>query len=433
MQVLVDDNNRVKKGDLLVQLDKEPYQVQVAIKQAAVGRGRGEPGGRRGQGPRPRWPRPGANRLEAPARHRGGRRPRSPTPGPAWPPCKSKEATLDRAQADFDAGRGTVRRAARHQQGGLRPAPRRPCGSAEAAVAQALEEVYADAGLPRPARPAGEGQDLTDVPADLNQTFSTVRQALAAAASRPWPSSACPRRPSTLTPNEALDEFSAATRRGTSTRSCERLVPKAPAVQQAEAKLLQARHDLDQAELNLRYCDIVSEIDGVVTGRNVNPGNNVQAGQSLMAVRSLTEIWIDANFKETQLADLRIGQRVRCEVDMYGSRQGVRGPDHRLHHGDRPDALPAAAAERHRQLRQDRPAAAGPDRADRLRPGQGPAVRRPVGHALRVLQGTAHGAARRGGPATASPALPQGPTAPVPGEPRNRLPRLPTAAAALEG
>ena len=89
---------------------------------------------------------------------------------------------------------------------------------------------------------------------------------------------------------------------------------------QAKAGLEQARHDLEQAELNLRYCDVVSEIDGVVVSRNVNPGNNVQAGQALMAVRSLTEIWIDANFKETQLADLRIGQRVRCEVDMYGSR-----------------------------------------------------------------------------------------------------------------
>ena len=63
----------------------------------------------------------------------------------------------------------------------------------------------------------------------------------------------------------------------------------------------------------------------MVTSRNVNPGNNVQVGQSLMAVRSLTEIWIDANFKETQLADLRIGQRVRCEVDMYGSRREFEG------------------------------------------------------------------------------------------------------------
>ncbi len=43
-----------------------------------------------------------------------------------------------------------------------------------------------------------------------------------------------------------------------------------------------------------------------------------------MAVRSLTEIWIDANFKETQLADLRIGHRVRCEVDMYGGRREFR-------------------------------------------------------------------------------------------------------------
>jgi membrane fusion protein (multidrug efflux system) len=46
----------------------------------------------------------------------------------------------------------------------------------------------------------------------------------------------------------------------------------------------------------------------------VNPGNNVHVGQSLMAVRSLTDIWVDANFKETQLRDLRIGQRVDLET-----------------------------------------------------------------------------------------------------------------------
>ena len=63
----------------------------------------------------------------------------------------------------------------------------------------------------------------------------------------------------------------------------------------------------------------------MVTSRSVNPGNNVSAGQSLMTVRSLTEIWVDANFKETQLADLRIGQRVRCEVDMYGGRREFEG------------------------------------------------------------------------------------------------------------
>ena len=123
-----------------------------------------------------------------------------------------------------------------------------------------------------------------------------------------------------VTPKQVLADFRKQDADGNLDRLLKKLIPNAPAVKQAEAKLLEARRDLDQAELNLRYCDIVSEIDGVVTRRNVNPGNNVQVGQSLMAIRSLTEIWIDANFKETQLADLRIGQRVRCEVDMYGSR-----------------------------------------------------------------------------------------------------------------
>jgi membrane fusion protein (multidrug efflux system) len=103
------------------------------------------------------------------------------------------------------------------------------------------------------------------------------------------------------------------------------LTADAPAVRQAQAKLESANRDLIQAELNLRYCDIVAEIDGVVTRRNVNPGNNVQVGQNLMAIRSLREIWVDANFKETQLRDLRIGQPVDLYVDMYGGRQVFNG------------------------------------------------------------------------------------------------------------
>ena len=105
----------------------------------------------------------------------------------------------------------------------------------------------------------------------------------------------------------------------------ERLAADAPDVKQAEAKLEVAKRDLAQAELDLRYCDVVAEIDGVITRRNVNPGNNVQVGQSLMAIRSLTDIWIDANFKETQLGDLRIGQPVDLYVDMYGDRHVFKG------------------------------------------------------------------------------------------------------------
>ena len=162
------------------------------------------------------------------------------------------------------------------------------------------------------------------MPPDLNQTFSAVRMALADCM-QTMTQLGLPLPSTDLTPNKALEEFRRLDKKGNIDQILQDLVPKVPVVLQAKAALEQARHDLEQAELNLRYCDIVSEIDGVVTGRNVNPGNTVQAGQSLMAVRSLTEIWIDANFKETQLADLRIGQRVRCEVDMYGSRQEFEG------------------------------------------------------------------------------------------------------------
>ena len=96
-------------------------------------------------------------------------------------------------------------------------------------------------------------------------------------------------------------------------------------MKQATAKLEAARRDLAEAELDLRYTDIVAEIDGVVTRRNVNPGNFVQIGQNLMAVRSLKEIWVDANFKETQLRDLRIGQPVDLYVDMYGGKHVFKG------------------------------------------------------------------------------------------------------------
>ena len=113
-----------------------------------------------------------------------------------------------------------------------------------------------------------------------------------------------------------------------------------------------------------------------------------------MAVRSLTEIWIDANFKETQLADLRIGQRVRCEVDMYGSRREFEGriTGFTMGTGQTLSLLPAQnATGNFVKIVQRLPVRV---ELDRLRSRKGTPVRRTVGDALRVLQGAAHGAAR---------------------------------------
>jgi membrane fusion protein (multidrug efflux system) len=165
--------------------------------------------------------------------------------------------------------------------------------------------------------------DLAQVPPDLDQTFSAVRQAQAsliqAAAQLGVIASF------NQTPRQMIADFYKRDPEGNIDRIYAQLLKDAPAVKQAESKLTQAQRNLEQAELNLRYCDVVAEIDGVVTRRQVNPGNNVIVGQSLMAVRSLTEVWVDANFKETQLAALRIGQAVDLDVDMYGSRHRFQG------------------------------------------------------------------------------------------------------------
>ena len=134
-----------------------------------------------------------------------------------------------------------------------------------------------------------------------------------------------------------------------------------PAVKEAEAKLEAANRDLAQAELDLRYCDIVAAIDGVVTSRNVNPGDDVQVGQSLMAVRSLRDIWVDANFKETQLRYLRIGQPADLYVDMYGDRHVFKGRVSGFTMGTGETLALLPAAERHGQFRQGGAAAAGSD------------------------------------------------------------------------
>jgi membrane fusion protein (multidrug efflux system) len=128
-----------------------------------------------------------------------------------------------------------------------------------------------------------------------------------------------------MTPKQLVEEFYRRDPGGDINRIYAEIIKTAPGLKQAEAKLMQAQRDLDDAKLNLRYCTIVAEIDGVVTRRNVNPGNNVQVGQSLMAIRSLRDTWIDANFKETQLRNLRIGQRVAIEADMYGGKQMFEG------------------------------------------------------------------------------------------------------------
>jgi membrane fusion protein (multidrug efflux system) len=84
------------------------------------------------------------------------------------------------------------------------------------------------------------------------------------------------------------------------------------------AKVESARAALVAAELNVSYTDIVAPVDGVATHKQVEPGQIVQQGQGLLVVVPLKDVWVTANFKETQLRKMKAGQKAEVHVDTYG-------------------------------------------------------------------------------------------------------------------
>jgi len=88
----------------------------------------------------------------------------------------------------------------------------------------------------------------------------------------------------------------------------------------AEAHAQQMRAQLAQAELNLEHATVKAPLKGLVSRKTVEPGQIVQPGQPLMAIIPLDEVWVTANFKETQLEHMRPGQRVTVKVDAAGGK-----------------------------------------------------------------------------------------------------------------
>ncbi|MBV8764588.1 MAG: HlyD family secretion protein [Hyphomicrobiales bacterium] len=315
VRVLVDDNYRVRRGDLLVELDKEPFQTAVAIKKAAVDTATADLQVAKSK--------VRSIEAEAMSRRRALQHAMEDVNNQIAL-LRARVAGVDKSQAELALAQVDFDRASKLVTSDNIPKSeydRRQAAllAARADVTAALADVHqirASLGLPQ----QPDGGDLGQVPPNLDQTFSSVLQAQAGliqSAAQLGVIHSFEEGPSHMV--EAFEK------EGDVNSTFARLAADAPDVKQAEAKLEVAQRDLEQAELDLRYCDVIAEIDGVITRRNVNPGDGVQVGQGLMAIRSLDEIWVDANFKETQLGHLRIGQPVDLYVDMYGDRHVFKG------------------------------------------------------------------------------------------------------------
>jgi membrane fusion protein, multidrug efflux system len=113
-------------------------------------------------------------------------------------------------------------------------------------------------------------------------------------------------------------------------RLSQQVSPKQLAVSEARnkaalAQLKQGQANLDQAKLNLGYTVIRAPLDGVISRKNAEPGMQVSLGQQVTALVPLDDVWVTANFKETQLKKMRVGQHVEIEVDTYGSSRKYNG------------------------------------------------------------------------------------------------------------
>jgi membrane fusion protein (multidrug efflux system) len=281
-EVLVDDNQAVKAGQVLVKIDPADYQAAVDQAKAALALAEGE------------------------ARSAGVDVPR--TSETVNSGTSSAQAQLLGAQADL------ARAAATYEQ----------AQTADLAVAEANVEksranselAKADLERYKPLMEKGEisKQQYDAAKANADATASALvadEQRLAQAGrnvdiSRAQLEAAKAR----VAQASAGVDSAEADKKRVAMRSAD-AEAKAAAVARAQAQL-------DAAQLNLSYTNIVAPVDGVATHKSVEPGQIVQSGQGLLVVVPLNNVWVTANFKETQLRNMKPGQKAYVKVDTYG-------------------------------------------------------------------------------------------------------------------
>jgi membrane fusion protein (multidrug efflux system) len=281
-RVLVNDNEAVKAGQILVQIDDADYRAAVDQAKAALAL------------------------AESEARSAGVDVPR--TSENVASGTSSAEAQLAGAQADL------MRAQASHDQ----------AQTADLAVAQAnIEKSKANAELARadlerytPLMQKGEiskqQYDAAKANADATSSALVADQQRLAQAQRNIEIT----RAQLDAAKARVDEAKAGV--ASAHADQKRVAMRSADAQGKLAGVERARAALEAAQLNLTYCDIVAPVDGVATHKTVEVGQIVQQGQGLLVVVPLQDVWVTANFKETQLRDMKPGQRAYVNVDTYG-------------------------------------------------------------------------------------------------------------------
>ena len=268
-RVMVDDNQYVEAGTVLAQLDPKDYELAVAVAKGTL-----------------------ANDEASAAALLTG------------VPITSTDTAsqISTAQADIDgakAGFAAAERQFEAAQASLR--------EAEANDLKAQDDVARY--KPLAAKDEIPQQQYTTAVSSQKATAAAVEAARASAAGA----------------EESVSQARSKIAQAEAQLQAARTAPQQISVQRSRARAAQAQAErraaeLQQAQLNLQYTTIVAPVAGLVGRRSVQPGQNVSPGQQLLTIVPLdsSNIWVTANFKETQLKYMRPGQPVTISVDTYG-------------------------------------------------------------------------------------------------------------------
>jgi membrane fusion protein (multidrug efflux system) len=284
LKVLVDDNQLVEAGTTLVEIDPRDYQV--ALEKAKAELADAEAGATAAQSDVPITSTTTASNVTT-----------------AQGSIQQAKAATDAAQREVEASQARFATAQAKQR------------EAEANATKAARDVERLKGLLAKDEVSQQQFDTASAQADAQRAAadsakSQVNEAEVGthvAESR-------------LAQAKAAEANAQAGLRAAQTAPQQLAVTKARAAA-AEARVQQAKAALEQAELNLQYTTVKAPVKGIVSRKSVNPGQVVQAMQPLLALVEIDQVWITANFKETQLTDMRPGQRAEVDVDAYGSRK----------------------------------------------------------------------------------------------------------------
>jgi membrane fusion protein (multidrug efflux system) len=286
VEVLVNDNQQVKAGQVLIRIDPRDYQVKVDQAKAALAVGESQARGAQ---------------VGVPLTH-----------GVVKSGSSAADAQLAAAQADYEKAKLAYEMAAGSDLAYARAQLEEQQATNERAQAdlQRMRVLVAKSEISQ------QQFDAFQATARGEASVLKARQERLASAEKNIEVS----KAATLSAKAKVDQASSGVEQAQA--NLNQVTIRAADASSAEAAVIQARANLEAAQLQLDYTTIVAPVDGVVTRKSVEVGQVVQPGQGLLVLIPLQDIWVTANFKETQLARVRRGQKAEVHVDMYGKTFG---------------------------------------------------------------------------------------------------------------